>query len=90
MEKFSTYFGLKLRYLVFSVTECLSCSLQGKNTTLQESREAALLTERYLRKLRNKVEFEKFYDQVVRSSQDFTDEPVLPRKRKLPQHVNNG
>ena len=34
MEKFSIYFGLKLEYLVFSVTERLSCSLQGKDTTL--------------------------------------------------------
>ena len=90
MEKFSTYSGLKLGYLVFSVTECLSCSLQGKDTTLQEAREAALLTERYLRKLRNEVEFDKFYDQVVRSSQDLTDEPVLPRKQKLPRRVNDG
>ena len=90
MEKFSIYFGLKLEYLVFSVTERLSCSLQGKDTTLQEAREAALLTKKYLRKLRNEVEFDKFYDQVVWSSQDLTDEPVLPRKRKLPRRVNNG
>jgi len=52
MEKFSTYSGLKLGYLIFSVTEQLSCTLQGKDTTIQEAKEAALLSGRYLRKLR--------------------------------------
>ena len=37
MEKFSTFFGLKLSHLVFSGTEQLSISLQGKDTTVQES-----------------------------------------------------
>ena len=44
MEKFSTFFGLKLGYLVFSVTEHLSCTLQGKDTNIQEAVEAAKLT----------------------------------------------
>lgn len=34
MEKFSTFFGLKLSHLVFSGTEQLSISLQGKDTTV--------------------------------------------------------
>ena len=44
MEKFSTFFGLKLGYLVFSITERLSCTLEGKDTTIQEAVEAAKLT----------------------------------------------
>ena len=49
MEKFSTYFGLKLGYLVFSITEQLSCTLQGKNTTAQEAVEAANLSGKYIK-----------------------------------------
>ena len=90
MEKFSTVFGLKLGFLLFSVTEQLSCTLQGKDTTMQEAREAALLSERYLRKLRSEEEYSKFYEQVVQQSQGLTDEPVLPRKRKIPKRVNDG
>ena len=90
MEKFSTFFGLKLGYLVFSVTERLSCILQGKDTTIQEAVEAAKLTESYLRRLRSDEEYTKFYRKVLETSKDLTDEPVLPRKRKIPRRINDG
>ena len=90
MEKFSTFFGLKLGYLVFRVTERLSCTLQGKDTTIQEAIQAAKLTESYLQRLRSDENFSKFYQQVVQASQDLTDEPVLPRTRKIPRHINDG
>ena len=35
MEKFDTFFGLKLSHLIFSGTEQLSLTLQGKDTTIQ-------------------------------------------------------
>ena len=66
----------------FSVTEQLSCTLQGKDTTIQEAKEAALLSGRYLRKLRCDEEYSKFYDQIVQSSQGLTDEPILPGRGK--------
>lgn len=90
MEKFSTFLGLKLGYLLFSVTEQLSRTLQGKDTTMQEAREAALVSEKYLRKLRNDEEYSKFYEQVLQLSQGLIDEPVLPRRRKIPRRVNDG
>ena len=34
MERFSTFFGLEFSHLIFSGTEQLSLSLQGKNTTV--------------------------------------------------------
>ena len=52
--------------------------------------EAAKLTESYLRRLRSDEEYTKFYQQVVQASQELTDEPVFPRKRKIPQHINDG
>lgn len=53
MEKISTFYGLKLGHLVFSVTERLSCTLQGKDTTIQEAVEAAKPTGSYLQRLRS-------------------------------------
>ena len=53
MEKFSTYFGLKLCFLVFNSTEQLSCTLQQKDITIQEARVAAVLAESHLQRQRN-------------------------------------
>ena len=41
LERFDTYFGLKLSNLVFSATEQTSIALQGKSTTIQEALTAA-------------------------------------------------
>ena len=90
MEKFSTFFGLKLGHLVFSITERLSGTLQGKDTTIQEAVEAAKPTESYLQRLRSDEEYAKFYQDVLQTSQNLTDEPVLPRKRNIPRRINDG
>ena len=37
MEKFLTFFGLKMADLVFSASEQLSTTLQAKNTTAQDA-----------------------------------------------------
>ena len=37
LEKFQTLFGFKLGHLVFPVSETLSTTLQGKDTSLQEA-----------------------------------------------------
>ena len=62
MERFSTFFGLKLGYLVFSVTEHLSCTLQEKDTTVQEAIQAAALAKRHLRQIRSDKEYDRFYE----------------------------
>ena len=85
MENFSTFYGLKLGHLIFSVTERLSCTLQGKDTTIQEAVEAAKLTGSYLQRLRSDKEYARFYQDVV-----LTDEPILPRRRKIPRRIKDG
>ena len=90
MEKFSTFFGLKLGHLVFSITERLSCTLQGKDTSIQEAVEVAKPTESYLQGLRSDEEYAKFYQDVLQTSQNLTDEPVLPRERNIPRRINDG
>lgn len=53
MENFNTFFGLKLSYLLFSVTEQLSINLQAKNITIQEAVSGAKLLVSHLKSLRN-------------------------------------
>lgn len=48
MDKFKTFFELKLSHLNFSGTEQLSLTLQGKDTTIQEATIAAETTIQYL------------------------------------------
>lgn len=48
MDKFSTYFGLELSNLVFLVTEQLSITLQGTDTSLQQAVQAAKLAIAYM------------------------------------------
>ena len=79
MEKFSTFFGLKLSHLIFSGTEQLSLTLQGKETTIQEGTMAAELAIQYLTKQRSESSFTYFYTKVVEDSKDLTSPPTLPK-----------
>jgi len=90
MDKFSTYFGLKLSYRIFSATEQLSITLQGVNTTIQEAVQASKLALSFLQRQRSDDAFESFYSQVLAECKDFTSEPVLPRHRRAPRRLDSG
>ena len=90
LQVFSALFGMKLSMVIFAPTEQLSCTLQGKDTTVQEARNAALVTEAYLRRQRTDAAFEHFYRDVNTASEGITDEHVLPRRRKLPVRFDDG
>ena len=62
LEKFYTYFGLKLSHLLFSSTEQLSITHQGINTTIPEAVQASKLALNYLERQRKEKSFEVFYD----------------------------
>ena len=74
MQQFSTFFGLKLSYHIFSATEQLSLTLQGRDTTIQEGIQAATLARTFLEKQRTDDAYDTFYTQVVTESKDFTSE----------------
>ena len=57
MENFDTYFGLKLSYLLFSVTEQLSINLQAKDITIQEAVSGAKLLVSHLKSLRTDAKY---------------------------------
>ena len=82
MEKFSTYFGLKLGHLIFSATEQLSLNLQAKDTTIQEAIQASNLALQYIQRQRSDEAFDSFYHRVVDESKDLTYPPALPRNRR--------
>ena len=63
-------------------------SIQG--LTVQEARDAALVTENFLQRQRTDTAFEDFYKAVIAASENLTDEPVLPRQRKLPRRIDDG
>ena len=90
LEKFSTFFSLKLAYLVFGPAEQLSYTLQGKTTNIQEAKQAAKLAESFFRSQRTDASFSRFYESAVKESQSLTEEPVLPRCRKLPRRIDDG
>ena len=80
MEPFTTFFGLKLCFTLFSTTEQLSCTLQSKGTTLQDAKGAVILTVSRLRRQRKDDAFDTFYESVMKESQDLSEAPTLPRR----------
>ena len=50
----------------------------------------ALLLESHLTSMRNERTFNHFYDQTVEESRSLTEEPKLPRNRKLPHRIDPG
>ena len=60
MDKFSTFFGLKLSHGIFSGTEQLSLILQCKDTTIQEGTMAAELAIQHLLRVRSDASFDQF------------------------------
>ena len=85
MDRFKTYFGLRLSFLIFSATEQLSTTLQGVNTCLQEAVTASRLAISFLKRQRSDKAFDSLYGSVLLESGDLTDEPVLPRQRRPPK-----
>jgi len=90
MEKFATYFGLKLCHLIFAAMEQLSKTLQYKDISAQVMATAVEAAKRFLQRQREPTVFKKFYDLVVEEACKLTSEPTLPRQRRIPQRVNDG
>ena len=90
LDKFSTYYGLKLSHLVFSATEQFSTMLQSKNLTIQEALHSANLATNFLERQRSEVAFELFYQKVLEESKELTSEPVLPRCRRISKRLDGG
>ena len=87
MEKFSTYFGLKLGHFIFPPLEQPSLTPQAKGTTIQEAIQCSNVTLQFMQKQRSDGGFDSFYHQVVDEGIDLTDPPALPRNRRHQANV---
>ena len=90
MTKFAAFLGLKLSRLVFSPTEQLSVTLQSHDINAQQAVSATKATKEYLQRLRSDSAFEHFYKGVVADAENLTDEPTLPRQKKVPRRLDEG
>lgn len=61
IERFSTYFGVKLSILLFSITEQMSRTLQSMETSVQDGYYIADVTIRALERLRLDEKFSAFF-----------------------------
>ena len=90
LEQFRTYFGLKMCHLVFSATEQLATTLQGKTITAVVSIQARDATMAYLQRQRCEEAFNLFYDSVVQEASDKTDKPKLPQSKNIPKRIDDS
>lgn len=90
MESFCTLFALKLAYLIFSPAEQFSINLQARDTTAAEGLSGSHLLTSHYSSLRNEAKFDSFYESVLIMSEQLTDEPVLPRHRKIPKKFEHS
>ena len=90
MEKFSTFYGLKLCHLIYSAAEQLSLTVQAKHTSIQDAVKAASLAKDFYVRLRNDAQFDEFYSAVVAEAEGKTEEPKLPRYSRPPTRFDDG
>ena len=90
MEKFSTVFGLKMCFILFSVTEEMASKLQSKQIhagTVRTIRDGLL---RYLNDLRTDEHFNKLFNDAKLMCETLDIEmPTLPRRRKTAKKIND-
>ena len=72
------------------VSEQLSFSIQGKDTTVQHVSQAAEEAIRHLKWERTDEAFTSFYFQVVSQAKDLTNPQTLPRYGNPPRNLDNG
>ena len=90
MERFSTYFGLKLSILIISITEQMSIHLQSKERSVEDGYFVVDTYLKSLKKLRSDTEFKKFFDTVKQDCVDICDPPTLPRRRQISRSIDTG
>ena len=89
MEKFDTFFGLKLSFMVLSAIEELSTTLQSSDLNAQEGSSAAACALKFLKRQRSDYQFMTFYNAVVSEAQDHTDPPTLSKQRQMPKRLED-
>ena len=79
LEKFDTFFGLKLAYLLFGASEEVSKTLQSKDLSLQEAVSSVKLASSFYKRQRTNNAF-SFFMMVLSSQPKFTSPLSFYRK----------
>ena len=90
MEKFPTYFGLKVSFMMFSAMEQLSKALQYWDINAQEVLSSVRMANSFLKWQRFDSAFNSFNEVVVKESENITSEPTLPQQRQIPCRIDDG
>jgi hypothetical protein len=86
LSKGSIYFGIRLSYLMFSLTDQLSNVLQSETQTVAGAKEAVELVLESLKKKRSEQFFNEMWKDVKKKIKEMNlEEPSLPRKREIPK-----
>jgi len=81
MKKFSTYFGLKLAYLIFVSVEQLATTIQAKDVNAQICLESGLAAKNFLSRHRTNDYINILFESPVADSENIIDKPLLPRQK---------
>ena len=90
MEKFSTFFGLKLSFMVFSAMEEFSKVLQSSNLSAQEASSAAASALKFLKRQRSDDQFTAFYRLYILKKYIQQSSPTLTYLSNYPHVLSNG
>ena len=82
MDKFSTFFGLKLSHYVFGPAELASKALQAVELNSQEARVALNIARIFYQDQKEPAAFEDMYSETVAQAQGKTEEPKVSRQKK--------
>ena len=91
MMTFEYLFGLVLGERILKHTDYLSKTLQNPSLTASEGEQVAELTCKTLERIRNTESFDLFWENLMLlQTEKGVNEPVLPRKRKVPSRYEDG
>ena len=91
LEKFNSFFCLRLCHLLFSTAEQLSLTLQTVNLSLQDACTAVETAKLFYQRIRSESNFNRFYDKSINlASSHSINQPVLPRYRRRPSRYESG
>lgn len=90
MQRFDFFFGLVLGEFLLRHTDNLSRTLQ-KSCSASKGQIVANMTKKTLFNTRSEQNFDLFWDKVTKLAVNLdVEEPMLPRKRKMPQRFEEG
>ena len=89
--KFDFLFGAVLAERLLKHTDNLSRTLQSPTLTASEGQQCAVLTCETFCIMRSSESFDLFWERVILLQEKYgVQEPLLPRKRKVPSHLEVG